>query len=72
MEIRIPRYGARNPNDSTVTHMERKRGTGRHGMGGISNDCEGYIYLSLEDPFPDVDIGLSGGFNLQQEEAEYV
>ena len=35
-------------------------------IGGISNDCEGYIYLSPEDPFPDVDIGQNGKLNLQQ------
>lgn len=30
-------------------------------IGGISNDCEGYINLSPEDPLPDVHIGFGGG-----------
>ena len=35
-------------------------------MGGISNDCEGYIYSISEDPFPDVQIDRSSRISLQQ------
>ena len=37
-----------------------------HYIGGISSNYEGDIYSIPADPFPDIHIGLSSRFNLQQ------